>query len=382
MNLNPDRFQGKSKRKIIRELVEHVSTSEADFENKSHRSGSNTDLNLYILDNKGFEIGTLDRHINHITTSNRASGYAKNFIADHTFSEELLDDDITLVRITTPEKGRTDDSIWFTNDGYVWVLTTEPRDWREKTVENLIKYLPQVERLYLSSDDLEALTGDIISSHVSGFTAEYYTAYSERQATLVFHGARDGDLEKVKNIFDAMPTRIEFDQTNSPTAAIQGASNKDGRITIRSVIQGSQTKAVETLCGVSNDYQELDKQSFEVEHQSRHKQLDNGFTVDGFTAIELTDPDREKAENLMKELKEELLNSHQYQYGRRGDDTLRVYDSRHEEIFDIALEQPNIILYPRESATALSLRSFVQNVFEKFDSTYSLSKVENSIAVI
>lgn len=305
----------------------------------------------------------------------------KNFVADHTFSEELLDDDIALVRITTPKKGRTDDSIWFTNDGYVWVLTTEPRDWREKTVENLIKYLPQVERLYLSSDDLETLTGDIISSYISGFTAKYYTAYSERQATLVFHGAREGDLEKVKDIFDAMPTRIEFDQTNSPTAAIQGASNKDGRITIQSVIQGSQPKAVETLCGVSNDYQELDKQSFEVEHQSRHKQLDNGFTVDGFTAIELTDPDREEAENLMKELKEELLNSHQYQYGHRDDDTLRVYDSRHEEIFDIALEQPNIILYPRESATALSLRSFVQNVLEKFDSTYSLSKVENPIAV-
>lgn len=77
MNLNPDQFRGKSKREITRELIEHVSTSEEDFENKSHRSGSNTDLNLYIVDNKGFEIGSLDEHINNITASDHTSGYAK-----------------------------------------------------------------------------------------------------------------------------------------------------------------------------------------------------------------------------------------------------------------------------------------------------------------
>ena len=74
MNLDPDRYREMSKREILRELIEHVATSEEDQEDREHRSGSSTDLNLYLLDNKGFEIGSLDDHINHITQNERSEG--------------------------------------------------------------------------------------------------------------------------------------------------------------------------------------------------------------------------------------------------------------------------------------------------------------------
>ncbi|WP_136687372.1 hypothetical protein [Halorhabdus amylolytica] len=372
-----------SKREILRELIEHVATSEEDHEDKEHRSGSSTDLNLYLLDNKGFEIGLLDDHINHITQSERVRGHAKKFVKKHTFSEELLGDDTAIVSVTVPKKSRTDDSVWITQGEYIWVLTTVRQKWRKKTIENLIKYLPQVERLYLSSGHLDDVTDEdvIQDSYISGFTAKYHAPYAERQATLRFHGGREEDLEKAERYFDAKPTRIEFDQTNSPTAAIQGSSSNDGRLSLQSVVQGSQDKAVDTLLSVSEEYQELDKASFEVEHASTHRSTESGFSVDGFTAIELTDPDRdaEVDKSLLEELKENVLNSNQYRFGERERDTLRVYDTHHDEIFDLAVEGPDVIVYPRETATTMSLRDIVQKIFE-YDSTYSQEKVENPVA--
>ncbi len=383
MNLDPDRYREMSKREILRELIEHVATSEEDHEDKEHRSGSSTDLNLYLLDNKGFEIGLLDDHINHITQSERVRGHAKKFVKKHTFSEELLGDDTAIVSVTVPKKSRTDDSVWITQGEYIWVLTTVRQKWRKKTIENLIKYLPQVERLYLSSGHLDDVTDEdvIQDSYISGFTAKYHAPYAERQATLRFHGGREEDLEKAERYFDAKPTRIEFDQTNSPTAAIQGSSSNDGRLSLQSVVQGSQDKAVDTLLSVSEEYQELDKASFEVEHASTHRSTESGFSVDGFTAIELTDPDRdaEVDKSLLEELKENVLNSNQYRFGERERDTLRVYDTHHDEIFDLAVEGPDVIVYPRETATTMSLRDIVQKIFE-YDSTYSQEKVENPVA--
>jgi hypothetical protein len=384
MNIDPDRYRDMSKREILRELIEHVATSKEDQEDKEHRSGSSTDLNLYLLDNQGMKIGSLDDHINHITQSERVRGYAKKFVENHTFSEEALGDETAIIRVTVPKKSRTDESVWIAHGEYIWVLTTVRQKWRKKTIENLIKYLPQVERLYLSADYLDALTDDdvIQDTHISGFTAKYHAPYAERKATLRFHGGREEDLEKAEKFFDAKPTRIEFDQTNSPTAAIQGSSTNEGRLSLQSVVRGSQDKAVETLLSVSEEYQELDKASFEVEYAATHESTDTGFSVEGFTAIELTDPDRdtESNESLLEELKENVLNGNQYRFAERERDTVRVYDTHHDEIFDLAIEGSNIIVYPRQSATSMSLRNIVQEIFE-YDSTYSQEKVENPVAL-
>lgn len=380
MDIPTERLQQLSKREILRELIQHVTTSEEEQEEKEHRSGGSTDLNLYILDNQGYEIGSLDDQINHITKSDRVSGHAKNFVEKHTFREDLLGKESSYVHITTPEKSRTDDCVWLSQGEYIWVLTTERQDWRKKTIEKLLKYLPQVERLYLSSDSLEELTEHIQDSYISGFTATYQAPYGEREATLRFHGGRKEDLKTAQEEFGAEPTRIEIDQTNSPAAAIEVAGTNNGRFTVQSVREGSQDKAIDTLVDTSSDYQNLDEANFKIKHAPTHETLNKGFAIEGFTAIELTDPDRpdDRDEDLIDELKDNILNSPYYKFGHRDDNTLRIFDTRHEEFYDLALEPPDIILYPRETTTALSLREIVQDIFE-YDSTYTQEKVEGPI---
>lgn len=387
--MDPADYAHKSKREVLHDLVEYVVKTDEEMEDKETRSGGQTDLNIYLCDNQGFEIGDLDHWVHQLTEDDRITGHASNFAKEHTFSEEVADDDISVVTITTPDKGREDEFLFVTTNGddeedYLWVLTTVHSNWRDKTIERFLGYLPCIERLYLSADDLEELTDDIRDSRVSGFTAKYYAPNRERNATLTFTGAEPGDLQTAEEAFDAKPTRIDFDQTNSPTTAIQGANANNGRITMRSVRNGSEPKAVETLLGITEGYQSLDQARFEVEFESALDDLDNGFAVDGFTAVELTNPDRDDAdpEDLIDELESDVLNGNRYQHGIRDEGTkIRVFDTEHDETFDVALEPPDLVLYARSSTSSLSLRAFVREVYSELDSTYSLEKRQNPVAI-
>lgn len=371
----------KDKEEIIRDLVEHVVKTDEEVEDKETRGGKTTDLKLYLLDNKGFKIGQLDQTIEFLSTSDLTDKNAKNWIAEHVVDENTVSDDISLVKISTPSANRTDDFVFIQNNGYLWILTTERKEWAEKTVENLIKYLPNVERLYLDSEALEDTVEGLEDAYVSGFTAKYHSPNRARDATLVFHGAEEDDLDKAEEAFQAKPTRIEFDQANSPAAAIQGSQANDGELSLESVRGGSEPKAVATLIGLSEEYQTRDRETYEVEHPPERTVLDDGScSVNGFTAVELTDPDRDSAPNLPAELEEEIFSGHQYEIGHWGEDTVFVHDTEHQEIFEVALEPPNIILYARESTSALSLRSFCQEIIDEFDSTYSIQKRQNTIA--
>jgi len=386
MKFDPADYEGKSKREILRDLVEYVVKTDAEMAEKTTRSGGQTDLNIYLCDNQGFELGELDYWIHQLTEDNRITGHAENFASEHTFSEKLVDDEISVVTITTPSKGREDEFLFVTSEheSYLWVITTVHSDWREKTIERFLDYLPSVDRLFLSSEDLDDLTEGISDSRVSGFTAKYHAPNRERDATLRFTGAEPDDLEKAEKAFDAKPTRIDFDQKNSPYSAIQGANTNDGRISMRSVRDGSEPKAVETLLGITKEYQDLDHERFEIEYAPEIEKLENGFTVNGFTAVELTDPDRDEVsyEQLIDEIEANVLNGNRYRHGiRDGATKIRVFDTEHDETFDIALEPPNIILYARDTTSALSLREFVREVYESLDSTYSLDKKQSPVAV-
>ncbi|MFC6977066.1 hypothetical protein ACFQL1_23855 [Halomicroarcula sp. GCM10025709] len=384
MDLSISDIEDKTTREVLHELIQYVITTDEEMAAKDTRSGGRTDLNIYLCDNQGYEIGDLETWITRLAEGDHITSYAESYVAEHTFSETTADDDISLVTIKTPAKNREDEFVFVTTNGYLWVLTTVHSDWRKKTIENLLEYLPCVERLYLSAEDLEELTGRVQDSRVSGFTAKYHAPNRDRDATLMFSGAEEDDLQTAEEAFDAKPTRIEFDQTNSPATAIQGSNTNEGRLTMRSVRKGSEAKAVETLLGLTEGYQELDRQSFEVKHPPERHELDSGFTVDGFTAVELTNPDRDEAttEELITDLEENVLNSNQYRYGVRDlGSKLRVYDTNHQETFDVALEPPDLILYARESTTALSLRDFVRDVYDNLDSTYSLSKSANPVAI-
>ncbi|MDL0129907.1 hypothetical protein PNP59_03010 [Halobacterium salinarum] len=69
MEIDPTSLQGHDKEDIISAFVEHVVKTEEEAEEKETRGGKTTDLKLYLLDNQGFEFGTVDATIEHLATS-------------------------------------------------------------------------------------------------------------------------------------------------------------------------------------------------------------------------------------------------------------------------------------------------------------------------
>jgi len=382
MDTPPSTFQNKSTREVFHELVDSVVKSDEEMSDKSTRGGDQTDLNVYLCDNHGFEIGEIDHWVTKLAEDDSLTGHTESYIDEHSISETVADDRLSVVTITTPAKNREDEFVFVTNEQYLWVLTTVHSEWRQKTIENFLNYLPCVERLYLSSADLEQLNDGIADARVSGFTAKYHAPNRKRDATLQFSGAEADDLRRAEETFNAKPTRIEFDQTNSPTTAIQGANNNDGRVTLQSVRDGSETKAVDTLLGLTHEYQRLDKAKFEVRHSPDTEVVGSSYAVSGSTAVELVSPDRSEVTDseLVEEIVETVLNGNRYSYEERDlGRKLRVFDVECDETFDIAPEAPDIVLYARATTTALSLRAFVRRVYERLDSTYRLQKSETSM---
>lgn len=384
MNLRPEDLESKTKRGIIRRFVQSVTATDEEIDEKETRQGPTTDLKVFVADNNGLDLGSIEETIEQFEQKPSTSKYAQNFLEEHIIEETHLHEDVSFIEITTPNYNRTDDFIFLRNGPYLWILTTERKEWTENTVEKLLKYLPHVERVYLSYQDLEEIVEGLPDAKVSGFTARYHSPYRARDATLRFHGAESGDLEDAKETFQATVSRIEYDQKNSPSTAIQGAGTNDGQLSLESVRQGSQAKAVDTIQALTEEFERRDFDNYEVENLPGYEFFESGMHPGDFTSIELYDPDRDLSnsldEDLAHELSEIILSKNRYKFGRWEENSFFVFDKEHEEVFEIGLEPPNIVIHARETTTAMSLRSFCQSVIDEFDSTYSIRKLQADIA--
>lgn len=381
MEIKKDIVRGRDLRQIVRRLIDEVTKTPKEISEKETRQGGSTDLKLYILSRREPVLGNINELVERARLNDNVTKAGKVFLDSHTFEEEKLSEGINWLEITSTGYERTDEFILVRKPDYVWVLTTDSKKFIEETIERFIKYVPEVGRVYLPPEELEDVMENIKTSDVSGFTAKYFSAPRDRSATIRFHGAEPEDLEDAKRVFEARPTRIEFDQRNSPTAAIQGSGANDGLVKIESVRVDSEDKATDTVLETSEHFGEHDSGVFEVDTDSSIKFLESGFVVDEFTSIELFDPEDIEGDTLGEKLEEEVLSKDRYRFGRWNDNSFFVYDKNHEEVFELGIEGNEIVLHSRATTSELSLRGFCRVIFDEFNSTYSVRKKQTKGAV-
>ncbi|WEL18727.1 Uncharacterized protein SVXHr_2583 [Halorhabdus sp. SVX81] len=381
MNIELSEIKGYDEREIVLELITEVTKSGEEMEEKETRGSKSTDLKLYLVNSSEDIQGRFDKAGMDVADDKNTKKAAREFFNSIVIEEDEVSDGISFLSVTYPRYERTDEAIVVDRGDVFWILTTELKEWLEDTVEKVIKYLPQLERVYLSPDELEDTMRSIADSEIAGFTAEYHANHKDRDATLQFHGAEKNDLRTAEDAFSATPTRIEFNQKNSPATAIQGSGSNDGFLKLESVREDSEAKAADTLLRTSEMFADRDIEQFRVNADTSWKLFQPGFVVDEYTSIELYDPGRDEteADSLDRELEEEVFSKHRYQTGRWGDDTFFVYDKEHEEVFELGIESNELVLHARETTTAYSLRAFCRTVLDEFDSTYSLRKKETRV---
>lgn len=382
MNIDNHALKDKDTEQIVSVLIDHVAKSDEEVQREREEGRRTTELKVFVAENNGFELGKLSEEIQKLAESDDTTKHVDSFITEHNFVEERLNDEVSYVEIHTPNYERTDQFIFLDTADYLKVLTAERRDWTKKTVENLLRYMPTLDRLFLSSEDLREIVTGLPKTTISGFTAKYHSYYTDKRVTIQFHGGTEADLQKVEDEFGARPTRLEFDQANSPTKAIHSSVDRQGYFKFTRVRKGSEKKGVETLQKIFHDYEKHDRHHFEVEFTPKRIPLKSGFTIEGFTTLQLIEKEEDSgAETTPAEkLKEEILDrKRQYEYTEWEPGNYLVFDKEHNEPFEIGVEDRDLVVYAKPATTSVTLRDFCNLILEDFNSTYGVDKTSKSL---
>jgi len=382
MELDSYALEGKETEEIVSVLIDHVSKSDEEVQRERDEKRRTTELKVFVVENQGFELGALSEEIRQLAESSNATKHVSSFLTKHNFSEERLNDEVSYIEIHTPNFERTDQFIFLDNGQYLKILTAERREWTKKTIENLINYLPDLDRLFLSSDDLQEIIDDLPKTTISGFTAKYHSYHTDKRVTIQFHGGTEEDLETVREEFGARPTRLEFDQANSPSTAVHSSVDRQGYFKITRVREGSESKGRETLERIFQDYEEHDRQHFEIEFIPKKIPIKSGFTIEGFTTLQLLEEEEHEGstESPTEKLKEEILeHKRRYEFSEWEPGNYLVFDKEHNEPFEIGVEKRDLVVYAKPATSSVTLRDFCNLILEDFNSTYSFRKTSKRL---
>jgi hypothetical protein len=105
--------------------------------------------------------------------------------------------------------------------------------------------------------------------------------------------------------------------------------------------------------------------------------LKSGFTVEGFTTLQLIE--KEESSNRestpAEKLKEEILErKRRYEYTEWEPGNYLVFDKKHNEPFEIGVEERDLVVYAKPATTSVTLRDFCNLILEDFNSTYGVEK--------
>jgi hypothetical protein len=375
MKLNINEL-GDNTEEIISSFISHVTRSEEEFEREREEGDRRTDLKIFLAENRGYELGTLSKRISSLAEDTSLHKNTQTFISEHNFRESVINEEASLVEIDTPEFGRTDQFVFIDDRDYLRIVTAERRKWTKRTVERLIDYLPELDRIYLSPSDLESAVEGIDGSNISGFTAKYHSYNTDKKITIRFHGGSDDELETVEGEFGARPTRLEFDQENSPPDSVQTAIAQEGFYSITGVRSGYEERGSATLNNLASALEQQDRENFSVDHAPIMNRVGAGTVREGFTTIELSE---QFAGNEPTETAEELVNQildykNRYKFSTWEPGKYEVFDTDTNEAFEVTVEASKIRLHAKDGTTSQSFRDFAENLYESFNSTYSITK--------
>ncbi|SDZ92761.1 hypothetical protein SAMN04488065_1268 [Haloplanus vescus] len=424
MKPNLDNLAGEDINTIVGKLVDFVTrTGEEISEEKRNKTTKTPELKFFIARSHAYQLGSLEDIVETQLRDESLNDYEYNFFENHLFKEQKLNENISYVRISTPEYDRHDDFIFYLEDDYLRVFTVERRHWTKRTVEKLIRYLPSLDRIFLSSEDLVDIVNGV-DGDVDGFTAKYDTVFDDRDMSIQLHGGEERYLEDLEADYGVQPTRLEFSKTNSPR--IEGTANRDGYGSIPRVQQSEPGFGNDTTIELTNQYVQKDQENFEVEYAPRKLSYtdeqaiadlsdfdveeskdvptpvdddtpdsvaaDGGFSIEGYTTVELvehipnkkTDPDQESPsfEQLVEGLRENILDKkRRYDFSEWEEGNFFVFDGERNEPFEITINETNILLHAKATTTAASLSDFYSIIHNELSTNYQVRKHSEKISI-
>ncbi|WP_257627812.1 hypothetical protein [Haloplanus salinarum] len=401
---------------VLEQFVDFVTKTDEEIAEEGRRKEKKTtELKLYIAANRGFSPDALGETIQDLLVSDDLNKSPRDFFESHSFSVDSINADASLLVISTPKYNRKDEFLLINEGEYLKVLTVVRRSIAKDTIEKLIQYLPQLDRIFLTSEDLRELVEENEKRDLSGFTAKYEPFFKDEYISVQVHGGSDEHLDKVQDDFDARAKRVVFSQRNSPAEAVKGTVNQDGYASIPRVRSGSGEVGLETIENVVEACQTKDKENFKVEHRPERltpgdhyflsqvtldestdgnetdgglpeplRDSDQGSVLDGLTICifeeEIEDEEYPDQDAVAGSLEEDVLEYKQrYRYSSIGENHYLVYDGDRGQSFEIVVSNKDLKVYSRNNTTQEGLRDFYQIIDGEFNSSYRIEKTSKKM---
>lgn len=399
---------------IIEDFVGYVTKSDEEIEEEGRENKKkSTELKLYLASNNGFCPENLSGAIEDLLSSEDLNEAPKDFFQNHSFSATPVDDESTWLEITPTKYDTTHEFLLVNDEDYLKILTVVKKGIAEDTIEKLIQYIPELNRIFLSSEDLRDIVDEYGKRDLSGFTAKYEPFFKDEYISVQVHGGSGATLDQVQDDFDARPKRVVFSQKNSPAEAVKGTVNQDGYASIPRVREGSGDVGVDTIENIFEVCEQKDKENFEVEHRPERltpgdhgfltqlslddstgetdggvseilRDADQGSVLDGMTICtleELNEDEEYPSESgIAESLKEEVLEYKQpYRYSTIGENHFLVYDGDRGQSFEVVVSDKDLKIYSRNNTTKDGLRDFCEIIDEEFNSSYDFNKISKKV---
>jgi hypothetical protein len=409
-------IESDSTEEVLETFVDYVTKTDEEIaeEGRTNKKQS-TELKLYIAASNGFSIENLSSTIEELVSSEGLNQAPEKFFQNHTFSVESINEEASLLVISTPKYDRDDEFLIIEGEEYLKAVTVIRKALAEDTIERLIQYIPSLDRIFLSSEDLREIVEEYDKRDLSGFTAKYEPFYTEEHISVQVHGGSENHLDKVQDEFDASPKRVVFSQRNSPAEAVKGTVSQEGYASIPRVREGSGDVGIETIKNLVETTEQKDQENFAVPHRPERltpgdhyfltqltldesadgsetdggvpeplRDADQGSVLDGLTVCvfeeELRDENYPDDDAVAQSLEEDILDHKQrYRFSSIGDNHYLVYDGDRGESFEIVVSEKDLKVYTRGNTTQAGLRDLYQIIDDEFNSSYSIEKTAKKV---
>lgn len=376
--MNYEKLRGLSRKDILKQFIKRI---EPKGSWKSH-------LKVYIIRVSDFSPAKILPYLKKELFENK-SGILESYMDKFKISTESLNQEEHIDHLKFEEL-RTRKKIHFIifgDEKYWHVITLAKKKDADKTFVSLIKKIPHLTALDITTSDLENLiASQEYTNNIIGFTARYdpYKIPREkkkkRKITIDVYGGDLIDLASIRQIFFVEPRTFQFSLQNSPADAIEGKIFHEGYFTMKFVKPGSEVFAIDTISKLSQSFEEIDQLYLESEkYKNAPTSLEEGkgLVFDSFYSIVIkikkdriqngsVDNNRDQTtfENINRKLVEFFQNKHQYSIYSETEYSHFVIDRYYRSQVQIAVEPQdyNIVIYPMNKCSSISLREICNNI--------------------
>lgn len=393
---------GKSSEKILDFILSKIEsenveddTSEIEddlYEEPTHLrkkvKRKSSDLKIFVVKNYGITVNEIKKALDELYFESElcTNKIFRSFIDKYPIEQMKLNQEYEYFSFTNKNTFQRIPYFIFHQRSHFWLFFTfASKSDVERTLDNVIKYIPDLELVRLTSRNLEDLAkSEQFNDSINGFIAKYRPFYKKRKITVNVYGGTLDDLNKIRNVYFVEPDSVNFVQRNSPITAGKISS---GYFSLEACSKGEDgiKFAKKIISDINSYFIQIDNSNFEeiTKYENRLIPTKNSkcltFTPSSHIVFNIKDErfDNKRDDSIDFNQLESYISQFLERYKKRylsyklQKDSFNIFDKSTHNSFHLSIERKhrNVIISPYGKCKDITFRDFTHYFTERIESS-------------